>query len=453
MLSYSLSLAWRSLFQRKGLTVLMIFAVAIGLGILMTIRTMAHNSQQLPAGAKSAELRFVQMDAREVDADPLNEWYEGDGLTYIDAEAMLRAATPADQQTYLWKTEVIVSSEDESLLPRRGRTLAGLSNFFEMFDAPFLFGSTWSSSADVGAEPVVVISKRYNDYFFGGEDSVGRQLKLGTNTATIIGVLDDWRLSRSYYDMSFDAARRDDVFVPSRLAIEWNFPRTAGIGCRASDAEQSAEYRTADVAGLLSSECGWLMYWAQLSDGTAVEEYRELLRQHIQSQKSVGRFPRDEPTVFLSNVVEHMELVGPFGGREAFLQIMSNLFFAVCLINAIGILLAKFTSKSREVSLRRALGAKKKTIMQQHLLEVVIIGLLGGALGIFLSYFGLLGMRSIAVYAQDYSISAAEIAHAYQLDFKMILSAFGIAIGSTILVGLYPIWRICNGTPAQQLKA
>jgi putative ABC transport system permease protein len=129
------------------------------------------------------------------------------------------------------------------------------------------------------------------------------------------------------------------------------------------------------------------------------------------------------------------------------------LFFAVCLINAIGILLAKFTSKSREISLRRALGARKTTIMAQHLLEVAIIGVLGGCFGLLLSHFGLAGMRSIVVYQSDYTITAAEIAHAYRLDWTMIGSAFAIAIGSTILVGLYPIWRVCNGSPAQQLKA
>jgi putative ABC transport system permease protein len=45
-----------------------------------------------------------------------------------------------------------------------------------------------------------------------------------------------------------------------------------------------------------------------------------------------------------------------------------------------------------------------------------------------------------------------EIAHAFRLDWTMIASAFGIAISSTVLVGLYPIWRVCNTNPAQQLK-
>ena len=129
------------------------------------------------------------------------------------------------------------------------------------------------------------------------------------------------------------------------------------------------------------------------------------------------------------------------------------LFFAVCLINAIGILLAKFTSKTREISLRLALGARKTTIMSQHLMEVVMIGLLGGIVGLLLSYLGLIGMRNIEVYASDYTVTASEIAHSYELDWTMIGAAFVIAISSTIVVGLYPIWRVCSGNPAQHLKS
>ena len=91
--------------------------------------------------------------------------------------------------------------------------------------------------------------------------------------------------------------------------------------------------------------------------------------------------------------------------------------------------------------------------MMQHLLEVAIIGLLGGAFGLLVSYFGLAGMRNIVVYASDYSMRAEDIAHAYQLDWTMIGTAFVIAVGSAVLVGLYPIWRVCSGNTAQQLKS
>jgi len=453
VLTYNLQLAWRSLFQRRSLTILMIAAIGIGLGILMTVRTMAYQARQLPAGEKSYDLHLLQMDGRGIEADEFEQWFEGDAITYRDARLLINADTVAKQQTYLWKTDIIVSSEEDDVLPKRSRTLVGLENFFTMFDAPFLYGEAWSEEANDSAEPVAVISKRHNDYFFGGEDSVGRRLNLGTNTVTVVGVLDEWHLNRSYYDMTFDPARRDDIFIPDSLAQKFNLVRAMQMGCPESVADRAAEFAASDIQGLLNSECAWVLFWAELDTDASIQEYKDDIEQHMIAQQSFGRFPREELTYFLTNVVEHMELVGQFRGRQAFLQLMSNLFFAVCLINAIGILLAKFTSKSREISLRRALGAKKTTIMSQHLLEVAIIGLLGGFFGLLLSYLGLAGMRSIVVYASDYTVTAQQIAHGYRMDWTMIASAFVIAISSTILVGLYPIWRVCNGKPAQQLKA
>ena len=453
MLTYNLQLAWRSLFQRRSLTILMISAVGIGLGILMTVRTMAYQARQLPIGENSYALHFLQMDGRGVDGDEFEQWFEGDAITYRDARMLMNADTAARQQTYLWKTDVILTSEDKDILPKRGAGLVGLSNFFDMFEAPFLYGDTWSEEANDNAEPVAVISKEYNDYFFGGENSVGRRLNLGTNTVTVIGVLDDWHLNRRYYDMSFDQARRDDIFISDSLAQEFDLVRRVRMGCHDGDADRAGDYASSDLQGLVNSECAWVLFWAELNSAESIEEYKQGVEQHMSAQQEFGRFPRENRTYFLTNVADHIELVGQFRGRQAFLQLMSNLFFAVCLINAIGILLAKFTSKAKEISLRRALGAKKTTIMWQHLLEVAIIGILGGVVGLALSYVGLIGMRNIVVYSSDYTIAAQEIAHAFRLNWAMIGSAFLIAIGSTVLVGLYPIWRVCNGKPAQQLKA
>ena len=453
MFTYNLQLAWRSLFQRRGLTILMIAAIAIGLGILMTVRTMAYQAKQLPAGERSHDLHLVQMDPRGIDAEEFEQWFEGDGITYQDARSLLNADTSAIRQTYLWKSQAIVSTEDQDIQPKRGRILVGLDNFFQMFDTPFLYGGPWSQAANDNAEPVAVISKEYNDYFFGGENSIGQRINLGTATVTIVGVLDESQINRRYYDMSFSTGRRDDIYIPDSLGIELNIIRTVQMGCPAEYADQVNDFVTSDIQGLMGSECAWMIFWAELESGDAVQEYESSIEQHMLAQQSVGRFPREKMTWFLTNVVEHMELVGQFRNRRAFLQIMANLFFAVCLINAIGILLAKYTSKTKEISLRLALGAKKTTIMMQHLIEVAMIGLLGGGLGILLSYLGLQGMLSIEVYASDYTVLAKDIAHTYQLDWAMIGSAFLIAISSTIIVGLYPIWRVCNGNPAQQLKS
>jgi putative ABC transport system permease protein len=173
---------------------------------------------------------------------------------------------------------------------------------------------------------------------------------------------------------------------------------------------------------------------------------------YMESEKALGRFPR-ELEMYLTNLDEQLAYIH---GRNQFLNtfsVLATLFFAVCLLNAVGILLAKFMRRKKEVSLRRALGAKKKTIIMQHLLEVTIIGLLGGALGVVISYFGLQGMMSIRLYSSDYTVRVEDVLPYFQLNWAMIGNAFVTGIFCTIIASIYPIWRLCNIPPASQLKS
>ncbi len=122
---------------------------------------------------------------------------------------------------------------------------------------------------------------------------------------------------------------------------------------------------------------------------------------------------------------------------------LSLLFLVVCLLNTIGLLLAKFLGKSGDISLRRALGASRSNLFIQHMIESGLIGLGGGVFGLGLTW---LGLRGIEMLFGDF------IENLVTLDWVMILTAIGLAIVSALLAGLYPTWRACRITPASQLK-
>ena len=119
------------------------------------------------------------------------------------------------------------------------------------------------------------------------------------------------------------------------------------------------------------------------------------------------------------------------------------MFLAVCLANILGLLLAKFLSRAPEVGVRRALGASKRQIFLQHLVEVAMLGCFGGLLGIVIAQIGLLGVRQ----SYDYYSSLAT------MDLTMLISAPLIAISTCILAGLYPAWLVCRTNPAIYLKS
>jgi putative ABC transport system permease protein len=106
-------------------------------------------------------------------------------------------------------------------------------------------------------------------------------------------------------------------------------------------------------------------------------------------------------------------------------------------------MLTKFVGKKSETSLRRALGASRKVIFRQQIVEVGMIGFAGGLIGLLLASFGLQGIQYL--YESPDGL--------VRLDWAIVLAAVGISIVSSMIAGLYPAWRVCQVPPATQLKA
>jgi putative ABC transport system permease protein len=126
------------------------------------------------------------------------------------------------------------------------------------------------------------------------------------------------------------------------------------------------------------------------------------------------------------------------------MMVMSLMFLLVCLLNTIGLLLAKFLSKAPQIGLRQALGASRQDLFAQYLTEAGCIGIAGGVLGLILAWLGLQGVQSL--YGDEMKGLA-------QLDLAMVGLAMLLALVSSLLAGLYPTWRACTVQPSQQLKS
>jgi len=159
-------------------------------------------------------------------------------------------------------------------------------------------------------------------------------------------------------------------------------------------------------------------------------------------QRAPGRF--EGPTsVRLRNRMEHLSYneVVP---SDVQLQVwLAFGFLLVCLLNTVGLLLAKFLRRSSEIGVRRALGASRRAIFAQCLVEAGTVGLAGGALGLGLAMLGLWAVRQ----------QPAEYASLAHLDPLMLAVTFALALVASLLAGVLPAWRACQVTPAIQLKS
>jgi putative ABC transport system permease protein len=118
-------------------------------------------------------------------------------------------------------------------------------------------------------------------------------------------------------------------------------------------------------------------------------------------------------------------------------------FLLVCLLNTVGLLLAKFLRRGSEIGVRRALGASRRAIFMQCLVEAGTIGIAGGILGLGLAMLGLWAVRQ---QPSDY----ASLAH---LDPVMLMTTLVLAVVASLLAGLLPAWSAMQVTPAIQLKS
>jgi putative ABC transport system permease protein len=119
-------------------------------------------------------------------------------------------------------------------------------------------------------------------------------------------------------------------------------------------------------------------------------------------------------------------------------------FLVICLVNTIGLLLAKFMRRSSEIGVRRALGASRKEIYAQFLIEAGAVGLAGGVLGLLLTGVGVYGISLIF---------DPQVARLAKLDIPLVLLTLLVAILATVIAAFYPTWRAAQVQPAWQLKS
>jgi putative ABC transport system permease protein len=437
MLYYYLQLAIKSLRRTPVITALMISAIALGVGVCITTLTVYRLMSGNPVEHKNDVLYAVTLDSWSNtrpwdDKRPDLAPYE---LTYIDAMALLESDIPIRQAAMRKASFAVEGDAATGLKPFQIEARMTTKDFFAMFDVPFEYGSEWDADADRSALPVVVLSKPMNEKLFGGENSVGKTVRLDGEEFKVSGVLKGWEPTPKIYDLNNGAfEEQDDMFVPFDVGIEKEKYSAGNTNCWRAEVGNTFQH-------FLNSSCVWIQYWVELRDAEQVAAYQSFIDNYVQEQKKLGRFERP-----LNNDLykpdEWMELNRVVERDNSVLVGLAFMFLAVCLLNMIGLLLAKFLGAAPVVALRRALGASRSTIFNQYLIEVSVIGIAGGVLGIGLAALGLIGVRNLY---ENYEALT-------RLDLTMAVTALAIAIASGVLAGLYPTWRVCRLQPAGYLK-
>jgi len=437
MFGYYFDLALRSLKRNRLLTALMVVAIAFGVGASMTTLTVLHILSADPIPQKSDRLFFVTLDPRRALGFRPGEEATFQ-MTRLDSETLLRDGHG--------KHQAMMTAGSSSIEPDRsgvGRfqpfridSRWTSADFFTMFDVQFIAGGPWTATEDGRATRVVVITRELAQKVFGTTEVVGRPLRVDNTEMRIVGVIAEYRPTPHFYDLtnaSYGAG--EQLFAPFSVAMELKLQTSGNMNCW-GDGESVPDSRA------LGAPCDWVQYWVELASADQADAYREYLVHYSEDQAKAGRFQRP-PNVRLRDVREFLDYMKVVPNDVRLQSWIAFAFLLVCLVNTIGLLLTKFLRRAGEIGVRRALGASKRAIFVQLLVESGTVGLVGGVLGLGLAWLGLFAVRHQPV---DY----ADLAH---LDVRMLAFTFALAIVSSVLAGLLPAWRGCSVAPAAQLKS
>ena len=435
MFFHYIDLSWRSFKRTPLITILMVSAIAIGIGVTMTSLSVYHMMSMDPMPDKSDKVYPVQLNTR----DDSSDWWTPDNLphqiTYQDAVNLYRADVPAIK-TPSYRTGYSLHFGDDTIKPFiENIRVTGLP-FFQIFDIQFIEGQPWTQQQEDNAEMVTVISRELSEKLFGKESALGKQIYFDQHLFRVIGVFDNFDHHIKYYDLTnghFNDHER--AFIPFSLTEPLeinNWGNTNG-------------WKYQDIRNFqdkLQSEQHWLQFWTQLDNQEQFQEYQDFLNNYLIEQEAAGRFERETPSFATRNLTEWLDYNGVVTEDNRVLVAMSFMFLSVCLANILGLLLGKFLKRVPEVGVRRALGASKRDVFAQHIVEVSMLGLLGGILGVGIAQLGLWGVRATYNYYSELAT----------MDLTMFLSAPIIAITACIIAGLFPAYLVCKTNPAICLK-
>jgi len=442
MFGYYFDLALRSFKRSPVLTGLMVLAIAVGIGASMTTLTVMWLLSGDPLPGRSGHIYYPQLDP-EQGADVRRN--PPDMLDYTSAHDLWQSGK-ADRQALLIDSEIKVQPTQPGQSPFMAKLLGTTSDFFPMFGTPFRYGAAWSAADEARSARQTVISDTLNQRLFGGANSVGRDIILNGHNVRIVGVLAHWRPHPLFFmvvgarnsggDTSSLYGPPQDVYLPLPTALDVH----AGAGdfatftCWAMPLGPGKDQR--------SSPCEWVSLWVELDTAVKAASYHRYLDDYDAQQRALGRLthPTNTRLMSLSQWLDYQRIVPSDVKLQNWFAFG---FLAVCLFNTIGLLLAKFMRRSGEIGVRRALGASRRAIFAQCLVEASSIGLVGGAFGLLLTLLGLWVVRQQTVAYADL----------VTLDASMFLLTFVLAIVTSLLAGAFPALRASAVPPALQLKS
>ena len=438
---------------RAGLT-----SLGILFGVASVIAMLA-----IGRGAKQEILSQMQLlGSNNIVITPLVEQKEGDakaeeeeagkkevkkytpGLSYRDVEAIQKMVPGVDVAS----AEIVVNTTITREGRRRSGKVVGVdTTYFRLTNESLTEGSFFSPSQIERGRPVAIIGYGVRTRFFTTEEPIGRAIKVGDSWLTVIGVLKDKRVSNETAQRLGIRDPNMDVYVPVRTMLlryrdraqlnQKDIQEAARGGGEGfviiggqNDQSNESEAQRAERTNLNQLD----RIIVRVKEASKVPAVAELL------QRMLAR--RHNQVVDFEITVPELLLQQEQRTRTIFNIVLGAIASISLIVGGIGIMnimLASVLERTREIGVRRAMGATQKDILFQFLSEAVLISVAGGLAGIIVGAtlsFGIERFAEIRTLVSYISIAVA----------------FGVSFTVGLVFGIVPAWRAAKADPVVSLR-
>ena len=328
-----------------------------------------------------------------------------DSLSFSDYEAVTQLSTVESVAPVIFVTEKVVYGTEEISPMVFGTT----NKFFANYSLNLEQGRLLNESDIKGARSVAVLGYQAAIDLFGDRDPLGERIRVGKRFYTVVGTME-----------TIGSALLQDLDTPVYV------PFTTA---KAQTGQKYLSYMT--------------MKASIDDDNLVVADITSLLRQRHGIENIDNDYDKDDFRA--RSASQATEIVGSVGlGLTIFIGLIGGISLIVGGIGIMNIMLVSVTERTREIGLRKALGATRQDILRQFLIEAVALTMIGGVIGI-------VGGASLgALIAAVASKFVGTVP--FVLSIPALLAAALMALATGLIFGIFPARKAASLSPMEAIR-
>jgi putative ABC transport system permease protein len=297
------------------------------------------------------------------------------------------------------------------------------ANYFSVLDVRMQRGQAFTPDADQlsSAQPSVVLSDAFWKRRLNGDpDVVGQRLTLNGNSFTVVGITTPGFTGS-------DSAIATDLWVP---ITQWaSIVQPTAVGPATTTETTTAETNHER----LGSGHSWLAMFGRLKPEVSLEQAQVAMTTIARRLQDPSAKRVEEPVVTLSSVSD----LNPALREELPVGIViiaaTSLILLICCVNVTSLMLSRAAARQKEFAVRIALGISRGRFISQLLTEALLLSLMGGILGLVLTYWTI--RIVLGVLPDDFGLSEG-----IAIDQRVLLFSLVISVLTSLAFGLLPAW-------------